>query len=68
MINTNPNPSTIQPQLHRDQRQNNSYFLSNNIIKGHKHQNKNQNKNKRKTNQNKFQDYSLWLQISWDGD
>jgi len=28
MINTNPNPSMIQPQLHHDQHQNNSYFLS----------------------------------------
>ena len=28
MININPNPSIIQPQLHHDQHQNNSYFLS----------------------------------------
>ena len=28
MINTNPKPNMIQPQLHHDQHQNNSYFLS----------------------------------------
>ena len=28
MININPNPSMIQPQLYRNQHQNNSYFLS----------------------------------------
>jgi len=29
MININPSPSMIQPQLHHDLHQNNSYFLSN---------------------------------------